>query len=179
MNAPLIPGQEATYRACPARWWMVVALSLVALMQGGVWNTWSPIAPAMAQLFGWGDGTLALLANWGPISYCLAVFPNSWLMDERGLRPAVLAAAALVFGGCIVRCFTTVGANASALIHFGQFLNGLAGPVAMSAAPVLSATWFPINERRTATALVESSNMLGVAVRPVTCALLRPDCLLP
>jgi MFS family permease len=163
-DAPLLLAGAAEFRAYPARWWMVGALSLVALMQGGVWNTWSPIAPAMAQLFGWGDGTLALLANWGPISYCIAVFPNSWAMDERGLRPAVLAAAGLVFGGCLARCFTTDAGSATSLIHAGQFLNGLAGPVAMSAAPVLSAAWFPAHERRTATALVESMNMLGVAI---------------
>ena len=163
-DAPLLLAGAAEFRAYPARWWMVGALSLVALMQGGVWNTWSPIAPAMAQLFGWGDGTLALLANWGPISYCLAVFPNSWAMDERGLRPAVLAAAGLVFGGCLARCFRTDAGSATTLIHAGQFLNGLAGPVAMSAAPVLSAAWFPAHERRTATALVESMNMLGVAI---------------
>jgi hypothetical protein len=32
-------------------------------------------------------------------------------------------------------------------------LNGLAGPVAMGGPPVLSALWFPANERTTATAL--------------------------
>ena len=139
-------------------------LSVVAGLQGLVWNTFSPLAPAMKELEGWSDGTIAMLSNWGPIAYVIAVFPNSYLMDSKGLRPAVLVAASLVFFGCLVRCFTVARSPATGLAHFGQFLNGLAGPVAMSAAPVLSAAWFPPHERHTATAIVEAVNALGVAL---------------
>lgn len=50
------------------------------------------------------------------------------------------------------------------LIHTGQFLNGLAGPIAMGAPPALSAEWFPPEQRTSATALATISNVLGLAV---------------
>lgn len=50
------------------------------------------------------------------------------------------------------------------LIHFGQFLNGLAGPIAMGAPPALSAEWFPPEQRTTATAIASVTNTLGLAV---------------
>ena len=50
------------------------------------------------------------------------------------------------------------------LIHFGQFLNGLAGPIAMGAPPTISAEWFPPEQRTTATAIATVTNTLGLAV---------------
>lgn len=43
-------------------------------------------------------------------------------------------------------------------------LNGFAGPIAMSAPPVISAVWFPPRQRTTATSIMASANYLGVAV---------------
>ena len=49
-------------------------------------------------------------------------------------------------------------------MHTGQFLNGIAGPVGMGGSPVLSAAWFPVNERVTATAIAAGFNAFGSAV---------------
>ena len=38
------------------------------------------------------------------------------------------------------------------------------GPVAMGGAPLLSATWFPVDERTRATAFASVMNGIGVAV---------------
>lgn len=50
------------------------------------------------------------------------------------------------------------------LVNVGHLLNGLAGPVAMGAPPFLSAVWFPLHQRATATAVSTSSNFVGVAM---------------
>ena len=52
--------------------------------QGGIWNTWGPITDAAKFAFDWNNGTIALLANWGPISYVLFAFGLLWLLDSRG-----------------------------------------------------------------------------------------------
>ena len=49
-------------------------------------------------------------------------------------------------------------------MHVGHFFNGLGGPVAMGAPPILSAIWFPPKERATATAIGTVFNYLGVAL---------------
>lgn len=65
-------------------------------------------------------------------------------MGKFGIRPATLIAASLMFAGSALRCLP-LGANTGTKViaNLAQMLNGLAGPVAMSAAPVLSAAWFP------------------------------------
>ena len=52
----------------------------------------------------------------------------------------------------------------SRLIHIGQFLNGLAGPIAMGGPPALSAEWFVPEQRTTATAIASVANTMGNAV---------------
>jgi len=49
------------------------------------------------------------------------------------------------------------------LIHCGQFLNGMAGPVTTAGPPLLSSTWFPANQRTTATSLALLASGFGVA----------------
>lgn len=50
----------------------------------------------------------------------------------------------------------------------GQFLNGLAGPVAMAVPPVVSVVWFPVKQRTTATAAAAFPNGIGVALSFLT-----------
>jgi len=49
-------------------------------------------------------------------------------------------------------------------INGGHLLNGLAGPVCMSAPPLISATWFPASQRTTATSLALLSGNVGFAL---------------
>lgn len=46
----------------------------------------------------------------------------------------------------------------------GQLLNGLAGPVTQAAPTLLSSTWFPSEQRTTATAVAALCSSLGVAI---------------
>ena len=120
-----------------------------------------PINDSVYYIFGWDDGTIALFANWGPICYIISVIPLSWVLDELGLRWSCLIGTGLCFAGAGVRCFTTEREAATGLAHLGQIFNGFAGPLAMSAGPLLSATWFPPNQRTTATAIQATSNYFG------------------
>lgn len=52
----------------------------------------------------------------------------------------------------------------SRLIHTGQFLNDLAAPVAMGAPPLVSSTWFPPNQRATATAISSLTSYVGISI---------------
>ena len=52
----------------------------------------------------------------------------------------------------------------SRLIHTGQFLNDLAAPVAMGGPPLVSSTWFPPNQRATATAIASLTSYVGISI---------------
>lgn len=146
------------------RWYILLVYGLMAMTQCAVWNTFSPISAVGERVFGWDTAGLSLLTNWGPISYVVGTFAFSWILDEKGLRPACLLSGFLVAAGTGLRCITSKSSVATPLIHFGQFLNGLAGPVAMGAPPALSSEWFPPEQRTTATAIATVTNTLGLAV---------------
>ena len=66
------------------RWYILLVYGLMAGTQCGVWNTFGPISEVSERVFGWNDGDISLLANWGPISYVVGTFAFSWIMDEKG-----------------------------------------------------------------------------------------------
>ncbi|KAK3589572.1 hypothetical protein CHS0354_043026 [Potamilus streckersoni] len=145
------------------RWYVLAVFSLFASIQGGVWNTWGPIASASEDAFGWTDSTIALLSNWGAIAYIIFAFPLSWLIVVKGIRWACVSMSFLVALGTGLRCITDNPITATWLIHIGQFLNAVGGPVAYGGSPVISAEWFPPHQRTTATAIGITFNNLGVA----------------
>lgn len=75
---------DNTCRVYHRRWYILVVFSLIAGLQGCVWNTWGPITGSAEAVYGWTDGTIALLENWGPITYILSFVLFSWLMDVKG-----------------------------------------------------------------------------------------------
>lgn len=166
---------QAAVKLYPRRWYILAIFASLCALQGGIWNTWGPISSSSEKVFGWSDADIALLSNWGPIAYIVSAAPFAWLMDVKGLRWAALVTASLVAAGTGLRCITSQNPAATWLIHTGQLLNGLGGPVAMGAAPLLSAVWFPAHQRTRATAFVAVLNGLGVSVSFIIGPLLVPD----
>lgn len=66
------------------RWYILVVFSIVASLNNLIWNTWGPIQGAAQVVYGWDSTTITLLADWGPISFVVAVVPMCWLMDMKG-----------------------------------------------------------------------------------------------
>lgn len=170
MKSPLLDDESAAaafaagapttpIRLSPLRFYCLLIITLIAGLQGAWWNNFGPIAAAVKPFYGWDDATIALLSNWGPIAYFIAVGPTAYMIDEWGLRSSSIVASGLLFAGSLCRCVHVARDTPSAaLMHVGQFLNNLAGPVAMSAGPALSAQWFAPNERTAATAIVGGAN---------------------
>lgn len=63
------------------------------------------------------------------------------------------------------------------MIHLGQFITGIGGPVAMAAPPLVSAAWFPPEQRTTATAVSSLACYCGTALSFVIGPALVPDVL--
>lgn len=75
-------------------------------------------------------------------------------------------AAGCQFIGSALRCIPT-GKNwviSTILICFGQALSGITAPIPLSGGVLLSATWFPSNQRTTSTAIVMAGSFMGVAL---------------
>ncbi|KAL3831878.1 hypothetical protein ACJMK2_023575 [Sinanodonta woodiana] len=168
-------GEKVTTKVYFRRWYILIAFAIGSAVQSGVWNTWGPIASASEDAFGWTDSTIALLSNWGPISYIIAAFPLSWLIDVKGIRWATLCMSFLIAVGTGLRCITSDPTKATWLIHVGQFLNGVAGPIAMGGPPMVSAEWFPPHQRTTATSILFVISTLGIGSSFLLGPYLVPD----
>uniref|UniRef100_A0A3Q3NA59 Solute carrier family 49 member 4 n=1 Tax=Mastacembelus armatus TaxID=205130 RepID=A0A3Q3NA59_9TELE len=165
------PVNSRVYRR---RWLVLTMFSLLALIQGMVWNFWGPIQNSAAHAYGFTKSDIAVLVLWGPVGF-IPWLLFMWLMDKKGLRVSLLLSAFLMLLGAALRSIPlTEQPLRRWLIHGGQFLNGLAGPTIMSAGPYLSTTWFAPDQRATATAVASLVSYLGSAASFVVGPLVVP-----
>ncbi|OWF43791.1 Disrupted in renal carcinoma protein 2-like [Mizuhopecten yessoensis] len=157
------------------RWYILFVYCLLTLTQAMLWNTWGPIADSSHEAFGWDDGDTALLTDFGPIAFLLVVFLFSWIVDEKGLRWACVLTAFVMMLGAGLRCITDQPPYVKVTAGIGQFLNGIGTPVSMGVPPVLSAAWFPANQRTISTAIATVANLAGVGLSFVIGPFMVPD----
>ncbi|CAL4064365.1 unnamed protein product [Meganyctiphanes norvegica] len=150
-----------TIRTYPQRFWVLGVFSLMAWFQCFQWNTWGPINQSVMKGYDWGSDTVAMMGNWGTITFVLFVTPMCWLTTRYGLRYGVLTCSGLMAVGTALRCVTTNTTAFTILSHIAAICIGTAGTVVLAAPPMLAADWFPTKERTTATAIAMGANGLG------------------
>ena len=176
----LAPPQDGTVGSPPMlgkRWYVLFVASLLAFEQGWIWNTYGPIASVVGRkdVFGWDDSILAMMGNWGPISYVLSFYPTAILLDSYGLRLSAVLCTSLLLLSSTTRLFATGTTETCTMWqHIGQFLNGVAGPFCMSAGTVLSSAWFAPGQRTTATSIFVVANMAGVSASYIVGPMMVP-----
>lgn len=95
----------------------------------------------------------------------------------KGLRLSVLLAAAGQFIGAVIRCYPPFYNwwISTLLVCCGQALSGLVAPIPLSGGVLLSATWFPSNQRTISTAIIMGSASIGGALSFIIGPLLIED----
>ncbi len=125
---PAAPARDESHPTIyKRRWYILLVFAVFNVVQGEASNTWVPIEDSAQFLFGWSDHTVALVANLAQIGYAAALPLGAWLLDARGLRAAVAAAALLVAVGTGLRCVTTDTPGATWLNCVAQVLIGFSG----------------------------------------------------
>ena len=142
-----------------------------------VWNTFGPIERGVRYAYpSWHGSTVAMMANWGTILFILFVGPICWILDRKGLRFTTLLSCALMTLGTISRVFTKSNARVfTYTAHFCSIVNGITGIIVMAAPAALSAAWFPINERTTATSISQTLNVAGNGISFLIGPYIVPD----
>lgn len=76
--------QQKESKVYKRRWYVLIMYGLFTATQGCVWNTFGPISSSSKLVFGWSDGDIFLLGNWGPIGYIIGGVFFSWMLDVKG-----------------------------------------------------------------------------------------------
>ncbi|CAC5412617.1 DIRC2 [Mytilus coruscus] len=164
-NEPLINrSDDQSIIIYTRRWWVLGIFSLNCFMQAIIWNTWGPIAQSAKEAFGWDDGQVGMLPNWGNIGFIATVIFASYIMDEKGLRISCVVCSGLISAGAALRCITSIPKYATWLINTSAIVNGIAGTVFFAGPALIASVWFPLDQRATATAIGSFFNYVGVAV---------------
>ncbi|XP_042211793.1 solute carrier family 49 member 4 homolog isoform X2 [Homarus americanus] len=157
-NTTLVP----TTKTYLTRFWILFIVSSLGALHAVQWNTWGPISESMNKSFtGWGQSTVAIMANWGTIMFVVFVFPMCWAIQRYGLRAGVLSCTALVFIGSALRCITLDTPTFTIMCHLCAILLGISSTLILSAPIPVAAEWFPLHERTTAGAVMIGFCMMG------------------
>ncbi|XP_043671420.1 solute carrier family 49 member 4 homolog [Vespula pensylvanica] len=150
----------------PKERWIALALfCILSCTQCCIWNTWGPITvPTMIAFTTWQKYHVALLSDWGCITYIIFCFPCCWFLYRKGLVAPIRVAAILSALAAFVRCFSCDETIFTITAHIAAILNGLSGVIIGPATALVSAVWFPRGERTTATGISSACNQFGMAV---------------
>jgi len=165
------PHEEEEYQVYSTRWIMLGYMSVLNLLSDWTCYSVAPIAILTADAFGEVDPEALVTVFLGANAVASAMEPM--ILGRLGLRRTVLFGALLLMIGSIIKSggFMSL-AGASPLspgdegitwrLYAGFFLVGLSQPLYQCTPALLSASWFPENERTMATGVALNSNQLGI-----------------
>jgi MFS family permease len=151
--------KEDNFKVYGYRWVMLVVFMFIVAMNQMLWITFGSITTAAVKFYNVSDLSIGLLSLIFMAVYIVVSFPASWMIDTYGLRVAVGIGAALtgIFGlmrGLVASNYTWV-LVAQIGIAIGQ-------PFVLNAVTTVSARWFPVRERGTASGLGSLAIYLGI-----------------
>ncbi|MBN2415452.1 MFS transporter [bacterium] len=151
---------EATqYRIYPYRWIVLLVYMFAVSINQLLWITFAPITSSAAAHFGVSDLSIGLLSMSFMIVYLFVSFPASWVIDTYGIRVAVGIGAVLtgIFG-----LMRGLAAPDYTLVLISQIGIAVGQPFVLNAITKVAASWFPLQERATASGLGTLAIYLGI-----------------
>ena len=179
LTAALVPEAtlSLTYRTQYTRYWVLLLYCSLSALQGMLYCTFSTIPDYFNAYFHQptrDQRLLDLLLNWSPIVYIPTVLLAAWLAQwTEGLRRSVLLAGLFCAVGATIRMVPSLLSSEVRqdnmgwmvwLLHAGQIVNALAGPLLLACPSKLSVNWFADSERSLATAVATISNGFGIGL---------------
>mmetsp|Transcript_19947 Transcript_19947/g.41986 ORF Transcript_19947/g.41986 Transcript_19947/m.41986 type:complete len:843 (+) Transcript_19947:263-2791(+) len=161
-----------------SRWIMLLYMSLLNLLSDWTCYSVAPIALLTQKAFGEVDPESLVTIFLGANAVASAAEPA--ILGRLGLRKTVVFGAMLLMTGSIVKSgglkpmfMSTSNMTADEILdeeekditwrlYLGFFLVGLSQPLYQCTPALLSASWFPENERTMATGVALNSNQLGI-----------------
>jgi len=163
--------EEDEFTVYGSRWIMLAYMSLLNLISDWTCYSIAPIALLTVEAFGDVDPESLVTVFLGANAVASAAEPA--ILGRLGLRRTVLFGSFLQMIGSIVKSggFASLAGRSKLMpgeeditwrLYLGFFLVGLSQPLYQCTPALLSASWFPNNERTMATGVALNSNQLGI-----------------
>jgi Sugar phosphate permease len=143
------------------RWIVLCAYMFIVAVNQLLWITFAPITADATRYYNVTDLQIGILSMCFMIVYIVASIPASWIIDTYGIRIGVGIGAVLtgVFG--LLRGWV---ANDYNLLLLSQIGIAIGQPFLLNAITKISARWFPIEERATASGLGTLAMYIGILI---------------
>ena len=151
--------QHSNFKVYSSRWIMLVVYMLMVAVNQLLWITFAPITGDATIYYGVTDLQIGILSMCFMIVYIVVSIPASWIIDKYGIRTGVGIGAVFtgVFG--LIRGFAGTDYH---LLLIAQIGIAIGQPFILNAITKLSAHWFPLEERATATGLGTLAMYVGI-----------------
>lgn len=151
--------EKSEFKVYGYRWVMLVVYMFIVAMNQLLWITFAPITSEAVQYYGVSELWIGILSMSFMVVFIAVSIPASWIIDRFGIRIGVGTGALLtgVFG--LTRAFASTNFD---LLLLSQIGIAIGQPFLLNAITKLSARWFPINERATASGLGTLSMYIGI-----------------
>ncbi|XP_068563101.1 heme transporter FLVCR2-like isoform X2 [Cebidichthys violaceus] len=159
-TAQLLPLMET--KLYKRRWLMLIIFSAFSMTNALMWLQYGIIGDIFLRFYSIGTLAIDWLSMLFLITYIPLFLPVSWVLEKRGVREVLVAAAAFT---CIGAWIKTGTANPSmfAMTFFGQFVCSV-GTICMGIPSRLASLWFGEQEVSTACSIAVLGTQLGIAI---------------
>ncbi|HNW50043.1 MAG TPA: MFS transporter [Prolixibacteraceae bacterium] len=151
--------ENPTFKVYSYRWVMLAIYMFIVAMNQLSWITFAPITSDAATYYKVSELSIGILSMSFMVIFIIFSIPASWIIDTYGIRIGVGIGALLtgVFG--LMRGFA---ASDFTLLLISQIGIAIGQPFLLNAITKLSARWFPMKERATASGLGTLSMYIGI-----------------
>ena len=140
--------------------WVVLALfMLMVAVNQMLWITFAPITVDSAAFFKVSDLMIGILSMSFMIVYMFVSIPASWIIDTYGIKIGAGIGALLTGFFGLMRGWAGADFN---LVLMAQIGIAIGQPFLLNAITKLSASWFPLEERATASGLGTLAMYIGI-----------------
>eukprot|EP01083_Nonionella_stella_P047867 128137_1 len=152
-------------RVYKRRFIVCMAFALNSMANGMIWVTFAPIQASASEYFEQSKALINLFSLIFMISYVPGSILCTYMFKKYGLRKSYLFSSALQVIGCVIRWIGTISSVKSfALVLIGQTLPSISQPFFLNSPARLSAEWFSIQSRDTATGVLCIVNPIGIGI---------------
>lgn len=151
--------EKSGFKVYGYRWVMLAVYMFIVAMNQLLWITFAPITSEAVQYYHVSELWIGILSMSFMVVFIAFSVQASWMIDRYGIRIGVGTGALLtgIFG--LTRAFA--GTNFDLLL-VSQVGIAIGQPFLLNAITKLSARWFPIDERATASGLGTLSMYIGI-----------------